>query len=180
MHAIKTILILGGESTGKSTLAEALAAHYQTMWVPEYARTYLDNLQSDYTLADLSEIAIGQLSLEEMLLPSASRFLFCDTGIDVIRWWSAQRFGLIDEALLNARSAPHYDAVLVTAPDLEWQPDPQREHPNPIDRERFFNHFVGVAEKSGKPYFIIRGQGDERLHSAISFLKEQFPEQHAN
>jgi NadR type nicotinamide-nucleotide adenylyltransferase len=180
MQAVKTILILGGESTGKSTLAEVLAAHYQTVWVPEYARTYLDNLPGDYTLADLSEIAIGQLSLEEILLPTASKFLFCDTGIDVICWWSAQRFGLIDEALLNARSAPHYDAVLVTAPDLEWQPDPQREHPNPTDRERFFNHFVGVAEKSGKPFVIIRGQGDDRLHSAIAFLNEQFSEHDLN
>ncbi|MGI9190881.1 MAG: AAA family ATPase [Chitinophagaceae bacterium] len=175
MSSIKTILILGGESTGKTELAQSLAQHFNTVYVPEYARTYLDALDRPYEQFDLSLMGIGQLSLEESLMPEANTFLFCDTGIDVITLWSAHRYGSVDEALLELRSAAHYDAILVTAPDLPWVADPQREHPNEEDRAFFFSHYKQVAEKSGRPYGIVAGQGEARFNAALEFLENAFP-----
>ena len=175
MSTVKTILIIGGESTGKSTLAQSLAQHFKTVFVPEYARTYLDTLDRPYEQFDLSLIGIGQLSLEESLMPEAHGFLFCDTGIDVITLWSAYRYGSIDETLLELRLAAHYDAILVTAPDLPWEADSQREHPNEEDRAFFFSHYKQVAEKSGRPFCIVSGQGEARFNSALAFLLSEFP-----
>ncbi|MBU3676576.1 MAG: ATP-binding protein [Chitinophagaceae bacterium] len=175
MSTIKTILILGGESTGKSTLAQRLAQHFNTVYVPEYARTYLDALDRPYEQFDLSLIGIGQMALEDSLLPEAHEFLFCDTGIDVITLWSAHRYGSVDEALLEWRSASHYDAILVTAPDLPWESDPLREHPNDEDRAFFFSHYKQVAEKSGRPFCIVEGQGKARFNTALEFLLRTFP-----
>ena len=62
---IKKIVIIGPESTGKSSLCEALARHYQTAWVPEYAREYLTQYGTDYRVEDLLLIACGQLDIEE-------------------------------------------------------------------------------------------------------------------
>ena len=67
METIKKIVIIGPESTGKSTLCEKLAAHYQTLWVPEYAREYLEKHGTDYSYEDLLTIAKGQIELEERI-----------------------------------------------------------------------------------------------------------------
>lgn len=67
METIKKIVVIGPESTGKSTLCEKLAAHYNTLWVPEYAREYLEKHGTDYTYEDLLAIAKGQIELEERI-----------------------------------------------------------------------------------------------------------------
>ncbi len=61
MESIKKIVVIGPESTGKSTLCEKLADHYNTLWVPEYAREYLEKHGPEYTYEDLYDIAAGQL-----------------------------------------------------------------------------------------------------------------------
>ena len=65
MKPIQKIVVLGPESTGKSTLCAALAAHYQTIWTPEYARTYLSEHGTKYTYDDLLTIAKGQIQNED-------------------------------------------------------------------------------------------------------------------
>ena len=177
---IKTVLIIGGESTGKSALAEALAEHYQTVMVPEYARTYLGALDRPYTQEDLSKIAIGQLTLEETLMPLANGVLICDTGMDVIRCWSMFKYGSIDENLLTLKPASEYDLILVTAPDLPWEPDPLRENPSPEDRDFLFRYYCDVVEKSRKPFGIVAGMGEDRVKKAIQYIDTIFPELHRN
>ena len=74
---IRRIGIIGAESTGKTALCEALANHYNTVWVPEYARKYFNDSEIyNYSLEDLVKIAHRQLVLEEEFLPNANRFLF--------------------------------------------------------------------------------------------------------
>ena len=90
---VKKIAIVGPESTGKSTLAEGLAKHYQTVWVPEYARGYLNKLGRGYDQSDLIKIAQGQLGLEDECVNDAKRFLFCDTNLVVIKIWSDFKYG---------------------------------------------------------------------------------------
>ncbi|PIQ21323.1 MAG: ATPase, partial [Cytophagales bacterium CG18_big_fil_WC_8_21_14_2_50_42_9] len=74
------VAITGPESTGKSTLAQQLAAHYNTMWVPEYARTYISELPGRYTAQDVENIARGQLTSYQLAnWPRANKLLFADT-----------------------------------------------------------------------------------------------------
>ena len=65
---VKKIVIIGPESTGKSMLCEKLASHFNTLWVPEYAREYLIDNGNNYTIEDLQKIAKGQIENEEKKL----------------------------------------------------------------------------------------------------------------
>jgi len=76
---IKKIAITGPESTGKSLLAEQLARYYNTVYVPEYAREYIDNLNKPYNFDDILKIAKAQLKNEKLLETKANKILFCDT-----------------------------------------------------------------------------------------------------
>ena len=92
MQKTKRILILGPESTGKSTLAEDLAHHFGEPWVPEFAREYLEKIDRPYRFEDLVEIGKGQVLLEDQQAEKAKNFLFCDTDLRVIHIWSEHRF----------------------------------------------------------------------------------------
>ena len=95
------IVITGPESTGKSTLTKQLAAHFKVDMVNEYARTYLQNLTTEYTQSDLTEIAIGQISLEDKASKSNSKFIVCDTSLEVIKIWSEFKYGSCDPFIIN-------------------------------------------------------------------------------
>ena len=174
MNAIKKIVILGGESTGKSTLCEQLAKAYDTVWVPEFARSYLEALGRNYVQQDLTEIAIGQLTLEEVLLVDANRFLFCDTDLHVIEVWSDFKYGTCDTFISDKIDTQVYDAYLITSPDFPWQEDPLRENPKPELRAYFFELYTERAKKSGLPFCIVKGTEAERLQQAMQFIETNF------
>ena len=163
----KRILILGPESTGKSTLAEKLAQHYAEPWVPEVAREYLEKLARPYTYEDLLLIGERQLSLEDELAAKAKQFLFCDTDLRVIQVWSQHRFGKVDPWVLEEIARRTYDLILLCAPDLPWQEDPLREHPELEMRQHFFEFYQQLSEASGFPWVLISGGTGERLSIAI-------------
>ncbi|MCD4681228.1 MAG: ATP-binding protein, partial [Bacteroidales bacterium] len=85
---IKRIAITGPESTGKSQLAKKLAEHYNTVWVPEFAREYLNIINRPYGQADILDIAKGQVESEDRLANFAKKILFCDTEAIVTKIWS--------------------------------------------------------------------------------------------
>ncbi len=163
----KRILILGPESTGKSTLAEKLAQHYAEPWVPEVAREYLEKLDRPYTYEDLLLISKRQLSLEDELAATAKHFLFCDTDLRVIQVWSQHRFGKVDPWVLEEIARRTYDLILLCSPDLPWQEDPLREHPELEMRQHFFEVYQQLSEASGLPWALISGEKAERLSTAI-------------
>lgn len=163
---ILKIALTGPESTGKTTLAEQLAHHYDTLWVPERARTYLDELGGKaYKEKDLLEIARQQIVLEDELTPKANKLLFCDTELLVMKIWSQVKYGHIHEWILEQMQQKRYDHYLLMAPDLPWTPDPQREHPHL--REQMFRLYQGELKKLKRPYTIIEGEGEDRLNAAI-------------
>lgn len=170
MSTIKKIVILGGESTGKSTLSEQLAAHYHTEWVPEYARTYLQELGRPYAESDLVEIAIGQLALEEMMAEMAKGYLFCDTDLHVLKIWSEHAYGRCHGWILDRIADRNYHAYVITAPDFPWEPDPLREHPEPHWREYFFKQYISEIAATNLPMCIVTGNKEERLQRAIAFV----------
>lgn len=172
MTTVKKIVIIGPESTGKSTLADQLARHYCTSFAPEYAREYIDELQRDYVEEDLSEIAKKQVSLEEKNLMEAKNDLFfCDTDLYVLKVWSEYKYHHCDLWTLQQIAQRKYDLYLLTYIDVPWQPDPQREHPEPAMREYFYRIYRDIVVHSGVPWADIRGDHETRMNQGIMAIK---------
>jgi NadR type nicotinamide-nucleotide adenylyltransferase len=121
MQSLRRILILGPESTGKSTLASDLAVHFDEPWVPELAREYLSMLDREYEYPDLLQIAKGQVALEDELAQKAQKFLFCDTDLRVIQVWSEHKYGKVHEWVKRELDQRIYDMILLTDIDLPWE-----------------------------------------------------------
>lgn len=170
---IKKIAIVGPESTGKSTISAQLADHYNTIWVPEYAREYCTALTAPCTWQDEINMFKGQLEIEKQCLPYANKILICDTTFITVKIWSNHMFGKSPQEVLDELPRHPYDLYLLMNIDLEWQEDPLRDFPN--ERE----YFMGVWHKELKAlsanYHLISGTDDERLENAIKkidgFLK---------
>jgi NadR type nicotinamide-nucleotide adenylyltransferase len=122
---MKRIAILGTASSGKTTLAAALAQRYGTVWVPEYLREFVDTVQRVPVEADQIHIARTQLEREAEAAPRAQRFLFCDTTPLMTAVYSRHYFGGIDAQLapLADEHPQRYDLTLVTAADIPWEAD---------------------------------------------------------
>lgn len=170
----KRIAITGPESTGKSTLSARLASHYQTVWVPEYARGYLAQLNRPYTIDDLLRIAKGQVESEKTLLKKASQVLFSDTELIVTKVWSEHAFGTCPAWILQGIEQQRYDLYLLTGIDIPWQPDPQREHPHL--REYFYQLYRRELQERNLNFVEIWGNESERLNKAIQAVEAIFYE----
>lgn len=168
--SLKKIAIIGPESTGKSTLSEDLANHFNTLWVPEYARQYLENLGREYQEADLVEIAKGQVALEGRLEKETAGFLFCDTTLVVIMVWSEHKYGRCHPWILKRLEEIKYDFFLLTDVDLPWEPDPLREHPD--RREHFFELYHQYLETNKLAYKRISGTRGQRLKLALNAIED--------
>lgn len=160
------IVITGPESSGKTTLAQALAAHYQVPWVAEYARAYIERLTQPYQEADLLAIAQGQVQREDEIARTHPRLLVCDTSLLVIYVWSLYRYGRCHPWIADQLARRPVDYYLLCYPDLAWEPDPQRENPN--DRLELFARYEEAMRK--KPHAIVAGQGDTRLVTATGAI----------
>lgn len=163
------VVVIGPESTGKTTLAQALAAHFNTNWVPEFARIYLDELKRPYKESDLLQIARGQLEMEDTALSQANERLFCDTDLRVIKIWSLYRYGRVNDWISEQISHRLYDLYLLMDIDLPWKPDPQREHPH--ERAKLLGQYRQELHASSIPYVLISGKGPNRLERAIEAVR---------
>ncbi|MEJ8758052.1 ATP-binding protein [Pontibacter sp. H259] len=158
------IAITGPESTGKSTLSEQLANHYQTVWVPEYARSYIGNLNREYTLKDIEAIARGQIQLEKQLQAEAGVILIADTDLLVLKIWSEHAFGRCPDFILENLAQQDYNLYLLMGVDLPWEPDPQREHPHL--RQFFYDWYKRELHQMGAAFAEIAGQQEQRFANA--------------
>jgi NadR type nicotinamide-nucleotide adenylyltransferase len=165
----KIVTVVGPECTGKTDLATFLAAEFQTVWVPEYARAYLDKLHHPYDASDLTKIAHGQVRLEDEWIAEANRVLICDTNLIVIKVWSEFKYGNCDPEILRLMNGRHYDLLLLTSIDIPWENDPQREHPD--KREHFMNIYRKEAAATGIPVVEISGDREHRRARAAAEIK---------
>ena len=165
------ISVTGPESTGKSWLAEHLAHHYQTKWVPEYARKYLEYIKRPYTYDDILVIAKTQLE-EENLAASDTEILFCDTDLCVTSIWCNVKYGKCHDWITTKLEDIHYGLYLLCDIDLPWQYDPLREHPEM--RAELFGMYRNLLQENNFNYRIVSGFGEERLQNAIAFVDEYF------
>ncbi len=166
----KKVVVIGPESTGKTTLSQSLSSHYGAPWVPEFARSYLDRLGRPYVLEDLTRIARGQLEGEDLELQKAGTLLICDTDLYVLKVWSEHAFGTCDPWILDRIAERTYDLYLLTGIDLPWTDDPQREHPEPAMREYFHRVYRDLVLQSITPWKDIRGNQQERLSRSIEAI----------
>jgi NadR type nicotinamide-nucleotide adenylyltransferase len=166
------IAITGPESTGKSMLSEALAGHFRSSWVPEYAREYIGNLKRPYGKEDILAIAKGQLEREKQANGTGGKLLFCDTELIVTKIWSEVKYGSCDPWILEKIAEHRYDLYLLCDIDLPWEYDPQREHPHM--RQYLFDLYRAELTERKLPFEVINGLGDTRLKNAIEALRIHF------
>ncbi len=169
---IKKIAVVGPESTGKSELSAQLARHYDTEWVPEYARFYLDRLEGDYSQSDLLEIAKGQILWEKDKLEMVNEWIICDTNLIVIKVWSDHKYGNTDPYIEEQLKAIPYDFYLLANIDLPWRDDPQREHPEL--RKHFLDVYENYLITNNLPYKLISGIEETRTANAIQAIEDFF------
>ncbi|MCX6268403.1 MAG: ATP-binding protein [Bacteroidetes bacterium] len=174
---ITRIAVTGPESTGKSMLAEQLAAHYRTVWVPEYARQYLELLGKPYEEHDILLIAQGQLLAETSLLAQADKYLFCDTELLVTKIWSEVKYNRCDPWILKTIETHTYDLYLLCDIDLPWQYDPLREHPD--HRQFLFDLYQNELINRKFSFRVVRGAGSVRLENAIQIIESLFSGKYA-
>jgi len=167
---IQKIAVIGPESTGKSTLCEQLAAHYKTVWCPEYAREYLLTHGKTYRFEDLDTIARGQLALEDKyttLVPPHSSLLFVDTDMYVMKVWCEYVFGKCHPFILDEIINRKYDLYLFCNIDLPWTQDELREYPDEQPRRELYQLYKDLLINQSTPWVDISGSYEERLQTAI-------------
>lgn len=173
MQYVKRVVLIGAESTGKTTLAERLAAHYDTVWLPEYLRAYVDQRGTLPVLADIPHIARGHIEREDALAARANRLLFCDTNLVTTVLYSNYYLGATPDAVRRLSYERPYDLYLLTEPDIPWVPDPgQRDGPEV--RAHLHSLFVAELDRRGLPYTRVAGTYEERLCTAVAAIDRLF------
>lgn len=169
---MKRIVVIGPESTGKSTLCKQLAEQYRTAWCPEYARQFLTQNGTKYSYEDLTLIAKGQLGLEKETEAEAKNgFYFIDTDMYVMKVWHEVVFGACPTWVLKIIAKTHYDLYLLCNTDLPWAQDELREYPDITTRQRLFLTYKDLVINSGIPWAIVSGTNERRLHTAINAIE---------
>lgn len=187
---IKKVVIIGPESTGKSTLCQQLATHFNTNWCAEFAREYLLTNGMKYDIDDLELIAKGQLALEDSEAQKLENsftkvnesswlnsknlqhlthppILFIDTDMYVMKVWASYVFGKKIPFVEDEITHRKYDLYLLCKNDLPWVKDDLREYPNEEPREELFHIYHQLLQNQQTPYNIITGNYEERLQQAI-------------
>lgn len=183
---MKKVVIIGPESTGKSTLCTQLANHYDTLWCPEYAREYLIKHGMSYAYDDLLTIAKGQLALEDKyaeevrksgrrkVLPDKSfGLLFIDTDMYVMKVWCEFVFGKCHRFILDQIIERKYDLYLLCNIDLPWIKDELREYPDLERRQQLYAMYKDIMINQQVPWVNIYGTYEERLAKAIEAIDSQ-------
>ncbi len=164
------IVLFGPESTGKTTLSRQLARYYNTVWVREYAREYLQNKWNNERLTcqheDLIPIAIGQMKLENDLVKKADKILICDTDLLETKVYSEAYYGgFVNPELDYAALNNQYDLYLLTYIDTPWEADDLRDRPE--QRETMFKAFENALIKYKRSYITLNGDIRTRLNDAV-------------
>lgn len=165
------IAVTGPESTGKSVMADYLAEKFKGIFIPEYAREYVDTINRPYNYDDLLLIAREQIRQYQELQQSAD-VVFFDTWLIITKVWFDWVYGKVPDFVEeNIRSCP-IDLFLLLQPDIPWVADPARENGGE-SRQRLLERYRQELDYYHFKYVEIDGIGDQRYVNAekeISFL----------
>jgi HTH-type transcriptional regulator, transcriptional repressor of NAD biosynthesis genes len=157
---VQRVAILGGESSGKSSLAQALAGRFETSFVPEYGRELWVEREGKLVFSDLLRIAERQVELEEQAARASVRYLFCDTSPLTTLHYCRDLFGSADPKL-ERLAGRRYDLCVLCAPDFAFVQDGTRR----TDEFRRHQHefFRHALEQRGDPWLLAEGSTEERI-----------------
>ena len=169
------IAIVGPESTGKTTLAKQLAIYYNTCWVKEFMRDYLQKKWSNHGLRcaieDLMPIAKGQIKNENDCAVKANKVLFCDTCLLELKVYSEYYFeGFFPEKIFQASKNHSYDYYFLTDIDIPWEADDLRDRPQ--ERSTLFRIFERELQQQDLPYQIVSGSESQRVDSVVKRVEK--------
>ena len=164
---IVRVVLTGAESTGKTTLARALATHYQTVWAPEYLRQFVEEKGSLPVASDALKIARGHLEQEQRYMIKANRILFLDTDLVSTCQYNQYIFGSVPEWIKTKAVERHADFYLLMDTDIPWVADPgQRDGPEVREAtQKLFQ-----AAMRSLPHAIISGSPAQRLKTATAYI----------
>jgi NadR type nicotinamide-nucleotide adenylyltransferase len=158
------VVVTGSECTGKTTLAEALAVHYGTVWAPEYAREFV-RTRGAPTARDVDDIARGQIAFEDEAAARASRLLILDTDLLSTVVYSRHYYGSCPAWIEHAFESRIGDLYLLADVDVPWTPDGvYRDRGD--RREEMQTLFRDALVTRGLPFVDIRGLHDLRMAAA--------------
>ncbi|WP_339893050.1 ATP-binding protein [uncultured Algibacter sp.] len=167
------VVLFGPESTGKTTLSRQLARYFNSVWVPEYAREYLQNKWNDERKTcepkDLLPIAEGQMKLENDLAQKTNSVLICDTDLLETKVYSeAYYIGSCDPLLEKYAIENSYDLYFLTYIDTPWEADDLRDKPE--HRKEMFEAFQNALVTYKRPYVLLKGDKKTRLETAVKYI----------
>lgn len=167
------VVLYGPESTGKTTLAKQLAAHYNTLWVPEFMREYLEekwNTEKQLvSKEDLLPIAKSQLALEREASKKVDKLLICDTNLLELKVYSEYYYDGFCPEFISAEATKNDTSIyLLTYIDIPWESDILRDRPN--DRKEMFRIFETELNKQGFPYEVLKGKEEKRFNRAVEII----------
>lgn len=169
MNAVVRVAILGAESSGKSTLAAALAAHYGTVWVPEYLREFVDSAGRVPHEDDQYPIARTQLARENAAAAVAHRFLFCDTTPFMTALYSRVYWQRVDSQLAALEAAHDYAHTLVAAPDGPWVADGLQRESEEV-RQQVHRMVLAQLNERRIPFVLVEGDLPQRVRQVEQLL----------
>ena len=156
------VVITGPECSGKSTLARGLAAYYESSFLSEYSREYLDSLDRPYTKNDLLIIARKQFQLEVKY--SDQNMLLCDTSMLVLKVWSRVKYGSVHPEILELLEGSRPDLYILPDYNIPYEEDPLREHPD--DRHHLNQIYLEELSTSLVPWIGVYGDPKSRIEEA--------------
>lgn len=168
---IKRIVLIGAESTGKTALTEGLSGYYKTVFVPEYAREYIENLNSDYTYNDVEHIAKRQVELEIEYAHKANEILFYDTYLIITKIWFKLVYNKIPDWINEKIENNNIDLFLLCNNDIQWIPDSVRENGGEM-RDTLFEIYKKELEHYNCNFKIVSGIGKKRFNNALNLVNE--------
>jgi NadR type nicotinamide-nucleotide adenylyltransferase len=179
IFSLKKIVVIGPESTGKSTLCGYLADYYNTLWCPEFAREYLLENGTAYTLEDLITIAKGQLDAVQKYTRALQsqidqteivKPLIVDTDMYVMKVWAEYVFGTCPTFILDEINKQDYDLYLLCKPDIPWVKDELREYPDEKPRQELFQIYKDILINQQTPWVEISGGFETRNQKAVAAI----------
>jgi HTH-type transcriptional regulator, transcriptional repressor of NAD biosynthesis genes len=162
------IVIIGAESTGKTTLATALAEHYRTAWVPEFGRLYTEArryLGERWRSDEFTYIAAEQARMEDALAVIANRVLICDTDPFATAIWHERYLGAPSAEVQAVASGRTYDLYILTDVDTPFVPDDIRDGES--IRQWMHDRFVNELSRMQTPMLLVSGPHERRLAEAV-------------
>lgn len=174
-YYVRKVTLAGAESTGKTTLSLPLAVHFNTTWLPEYGRLYVEQVRACEVQADMDNIARGQAQLEDRGARQANRVLVCDTDLLVSLIWQERYFEHYPEWMNQLYEARPSHLYLLCDLDVPWVADGFRDSGTEARRKWFHRRFVEEFERRQLPYVLLSGSPEQRWQKAVEAVEQHFP-----